>query len=265
MAMLKIKVDTNSMSGLVDVSRQNKFATMVALNRTAGFNAQEVKLEMVKIFDRPTRYIMNGVRVEEARMKGVGTQSKYTKQRYIGEDRMVAEVFFKDEKYKRSSVAADMMAPHTQWGYRKQKPFEEALQRVGVLKSGEFAIPTANITLNKYGNPSHGQIIQMLSHFQAFPESGYFMNKKRKADAKLKKPRPETNFWVAWTKGKKYRAIYTYDKSKKAVPIWLLINKTPTYDLIFPFYNIAEENFNKNFEQQYDIAFKEAMATARRY
>jgi hypothetical protein len=264
MILHKLKIDTNALSGLIDVSRQIKFASMVALNRTANIGAQEVKLEMARVFDRPTRYVMNGVRVEPAKMKGVGTQSKYGKMRYAGGDVLKAEVFFKDERFKQSAVAAEMMAPHVDWGFRLHKPFERLLISRGIMSDKEYAIPTSEVKLDSYGNPSRGQITQMLSYFQALPESGYVMNRNRARDAKLKKPRAKNPFWVGWVNNKKYRAIYT-KKGDNAVPIWIFITTRPKYSLILPFYKITEDAFNRYHEQQYDIAFKEAMATAKRY
>ncbi|MBF0400739.1 MAG: hypothetical protein HQL90_08225, partial [Magnetococcales bacterium] len=62
--MVTIKFDPSSVNrAFEDVAKQIPFATSLALNRTAQVVKEELKREMRSIFDRPTPFVMDSLRI----------------------------------------------------------------------------------------------------------------------------------------------------------------------------------------------------------
>jgi len=109
-------------------------ACAVALNKTGKAVKAEEQNEMKSVFDRPTRYTLNSLKLTPA-----------TK------DNLQAKVWFKDP----ARMGAHYLVPQVDGGSRKLKGFERAF--------GEEFVPGEGVRLNQFGNVTGGQIVQIMS------------------------------------------------------------------------------------------------------
>lgn len=156
--------------------KQARFAGVQALNDVAKIAADEIKKDMGYGFDRPTPWAMRGIYVSYAKTGGP----------------MVASVSVNGlftNKQQRSQL--DTLSPHFQGGQRRQKAFETAFQRIGLMPKGWFAVPGSAAqavgALDGYGNLKQSFIVMLMSYFQAFGEQGYRANATDKSRARRAK------------------------------------------------------------------------------
>ena len=170
--MIKISIDTSGLSrSLQATQRKIERCTAIALTKTAQHAQKAVIAEMPRVFDRPTPYAMRGTRVKPANYKT---------------GRMEASVEFKTDVSK-GTPAEKYLQAEVFGGTRRLKRFEVALQRIGVLPSGMYAVPGAAMRLDAYGGIPARTIVQLLSYLQAFGEQGYRANTSGERRGKLAK------------------------------------------------------------------------------
>ncbi|WP_275629062.1 hypothetical protein [Pseudomonas sp. 273] len=119
-----------------------------ALNHTANQANQALVAEIDDVFDRPTSFTRNAIRILHATAK-----------------RLEASLWVKDEKDNNSKAQApeDWVAPQVFGGPRVDKASERNLRSKGILPKGMFIVPAEGARLDQYGNMSRGQMIQILS------------------------------------------------------------------------------------------------------
>jgi hypothetical protein len=227
---------------------QLPFVTALALTRTAQAAQVAVKQEMVRVFDRPTPFAINSTFVKPA------TKTKPE-----------ALLFFKDLGNKGGGDARTRYAPQVFGGERLFKRFEGALFRAGLLGRNEVAVPGEGATLDAYGNISRGQIVDILSWFQAFGEQGFRANSTKETRAKRYKG----------TKSKRgYRYFYSRDKHRgiwMAVPTAfgdvikpvLMFVKRAKYKRLLDVGGVVDRTVATQYAAWFDDAVREAIRTAR--
>ncbi|MBV5843725.1 hypothetical protein KUT55_32250, partial [Pseudomonas aeruginosa] len=119
-----------------------------ALNHTANQANQALVGEIDQVFDRPTPFTRNAIRILHATSR-----------------RLEAALWVKDEKDHASKGQApeDWVAPQVFGGPRVDKASERNLRARGILPAGMFVVPAEGARLDQYGNMSRGQMIQILS------------------------------------------------------------------------------------------------------
>lgn len=258
---MKVIVTSNIESFRRDLDKarsQVPFATSVALNKAATKAQVAVQAEMRRVFDRPTPWVINSLRVVRA------TKTKLT-----------AELAFKDAW---SSSAGEvggktMIEPHVIGGSRAYKGMEVRLRRLGLLPDGWNAVPGGAAKLDPNGNMSAGQITQLLNVLGTYTEAGY--NKanantvKRLAKGNVKKNQYGFVYWVnpvaRGAKGRHlqpgvYQRVTTgFGTSLKPVLIFV---KRAKYRVRLDFYGIAQTVADKEFPIEFNKAFDEAIRTA---
>jgi hypothetical protein len=270
---MQIKVQTNFPSvqaALRKAASQVPFAASVALNATAGRAQKDVQASMRQVFDRPTPWVVNSLRIKRA------TKAN-----------LVAELAFKDKNSVENSRS--MVEPHIAGGDREYKGMEKRLAKIGLLPKGYNAVPGGGAKLDAYGNMSRGQISQMLNVLGTYTEAGY-----NKADARtrarLAKGNAKKNiygfeYFVSF--GKQGRLTMAIEGGERAVmvrgrathltpgiyqrvqtgfgtslkPILIFV-KRAKYRARLPFYAITEAAAAKHFEPEFNKAFEAAMKTA---
>lgn len=97
--------------------------------------------------------------------------------RYASPRKLEAWVGFKDFAPK-GTPAAKYLQPMVSGGIRRPKSTERQLQSAGLLRPGEFIVPTGvtPLKLNQYGNLTGGTYTQVLSRLKALGEQGYSGN-----------------------------------------------------------------------------------------
>ena len=123
-----------------------KISAAIALTKTAKAAQVELRAEMIKVFDRPTPFALNGTYIKPATVA-----------------KLRAEVGIKDasSSSKVGTAAIDFLHPQIYGGKRSFKGFEAALK--GIIPPGMYAVPGSAAKLDAYGNMSKGLIMQILS------------------------------------------------------------------------------------------------------
>ena len=215
--------------------------------RTATLLAQRVKkgaiTVMRKRLDRPTPTTLNSLFVKMA-----------TKAR-------AAEVYFKDSWA--SGIPADTyLQQAVSGGLRPHKRFEKSLIARGIMRSGQFAVPTTAF-MNQYGNVSRGTMLKILSGLGAAESTrGYQANAS--GSARSRRKGNAHRFFsgdVDGTQGVWERKSMGMGDAVR--PVFIFSDSAPKYRTIFPFFKIGQNIVNANYQTDAATAWAEAMASAR--
>ncbi|WP_395600896.1 hypothetical protein [Pseudomonas sp. B19125] len=215
--------------------------------RTATLLAQRVKkgtiTVMQKRLDRPTPTTLNSLFVKMA-----------TKAR-------AAEVYFKDSWA--SGIPADTyLQQAVSGGLRPHKRFEKSLIARGIMRSGQFAVPTTAF-MNQYGNVSRGTMMKILSGLGAAESTrGYQANAS--GSARSRRKGNAHRFFsgdVDGTQGVWERKSMGIGDAVR--PVFIFSDSAPRYRTIFPFFKIGQNIVNANYQADAATAWAEAMASAR--
>ncbi|MGE0289663.1 MAG: hypothetical protein AB7P16_25525 [Bradyrhizobium sp.] len=238
-------------SGMTDIERrQIPFASALALTRTAQEIHSREQHEMRDVFDRPTPWTLSALRVKPA------TKTK-----------LEASVEFKDFAGK-GVPATKFLPPQVYGGGRNMKRFERALSLVGVLPPNYMAVPGEAARRDAWGNMDRGQIVQILSYFRAFPESGYRANitdKRRASLAKGSKKRYGVVYFTTKPGGRLPPGVWMreiHGLGSRIRPILIFVTRA-YYEAIFDFHYVAERTAQEVLPKQFDQAMAEALRTAR--
>lgn len=254
---MQIKVQTNFpavQAAMRKAAGQVPFAASVALNATTTKARADVQARMRQVFDRPTPWVINSLRVKRA--------TKST---------LVSELAFKDKSSVENSRS--MVEPHIAGGQRQYKAMEGRLFRAGLLPAGYNVVPGGAAKLDAYGNVSRGQISQLLNVLGTYREAGY-----NKADARTRARLAKGNakkgiagfvYWVNPATGPQRRRHLqpgVYQRVQTGLgtslkPILIFV-KRAQYRPRLPFYSLVEAAANKHFEPEFNKAFEAAMKTA---
>lgn len=249
---LSIDVKAEQLSAVLKaVSKQVPFAAASALTATAKEIEKAMQEEMRRVFDRPTPYTLRSLRTLPA--------TKET---------LTATVKLKDDPSK--SIPAAKALGHQFEGQERQRAIkraEGALRRIGMLGTGEIAVPGAGAQLDAYGNMARSQITQILSWFQAFGEQGYKANSTTKTRAKRATGR------VGRSYGKRYfykrtrpgRGIYEATRTGfgSAIKPVLMFVRTGVYTPRLDFKRVADTVYAETFERVFAEKLEQAIRTAR--
>jgi len=252
---MKLSLDHNTQAvqaALNKAASQVPYALSVALNKTAAEARTMVQAEMKSVFDRPTPWVLNSLRI------------KYAKKSHL-----VAELAFKDKNSVESSRS--MVEPHVDGGGRRFKTMETRLLRRGLLPKGWNVVPGAAASLDAYGNMSRGQISQLLNVLGTYTESGYNKandkTRARLAAGNAKRNQYGFEYFVNPVGGKSrhlqpgvYKRFKTpFGSSLKPILIFI---RPARYQKRLDFFGLVERKVNERLAPNFDEAFKVAVATA---
>jgi hypothetical protein len=226
--VIDVSTDVAAFMGrLSTVQRDNiPFVTAYALTKTA----QEIKEEeislMARVFDRPTRFTLNALYVKPATKRD-----------------LQAVVAFKDGF---GSVPAwRYLGPEVEGGPRAKKGFERALERAGLLRAEEFAVPARGFKLDSNGNVPGSAITQMLSGLGANPDP--LSNTTARS---RKRNRSAANYFVL--RGVKGAPDGIYKRSGgRALQAMMIFVHQPHYRKRFPFYDTAKWVMGTQFAKHF--------------
>lgn len=148
--MIKVSIQgiDKTLAMLAGAQKQVRFATAVALTRTAKRAQVAVADEMKAKFDRPTRTTMKSMWTKPATKANLEAMV-YVKDRPLGA--------------KNPYSMAELLKHQFTGGSRIAKQIELVLRRDGFLQAGEFVVPGGAAKLDGNGNMNRGQIVQILS------------------------------------------------------------------------------------------------------
>lgn len=173
---LRIEHDLSGLVQRLGIAPERLVRAHVDSINDVAFEARpEFQREMEERFDNVTPYLTRSVWVEKATVQN--PEAKIWP-RYMGG---------------KGVDPAKILRAQVTGGPRRNKRFEVALQRAGILPAGMAAVPADGMDpafIDAYGNVKGSFIVQLLSYLNAFSEQGYRSNmtdKRRKALAKRDK------------------------------------------------------------------------------
>jgi len=138
------------------LGRRGPIVAAIALTRTGKDVQAAIRNEKQAVFDRPTKFALNGTFLKAA------TRSK-----------LEARVWVKDNQFGVGTPAEKFLGPQIFGGARGHKGMERMLQANGMMPQGWFAVPGDGADLDANGNVRRGQIRQMLSQLKLQRGGGY--------------------------------------------------------------------------------------------
>lgn len=170
---IQVTGDFNAVRALVDRLPQEevKRRMAIAINKTLGQARSEVRVEMARVFDRPTRWTLDSLTILPA-----------GRRQYTGASRPLPQEFeegvliFKGEYGDIAARDRVFMRVQIGGGSRGLKPFERRLRTIGVLPEGYQVVPGSAAPRDSFGNVPAREIVKILSYLQAFTEPGYTAN-----------------------------------------------------------------------------------------
>ena len=272
----------------IDTSQLNQMAVRISnmFNRLpehlakamtyAAYDAQKhLKGETPRFVDRPTKWTTNATFVERATPANLSVR--------LG---------FKDYASK-GTPAAKYLQPIVKGGQRGPKSTEWQLQRAGMLRPGQYIVPTGvhPLPFDNYGNIPAGKYTQVLSRLRALGEQGYSGNTSRSSRSQARRsgqdyflgrpggikqgiqarvgPRPSDGAASsgATIRGRDAKGRFTKGAKKPGRPrtanlprgfhTVFYITPKPRYQATFPVRSIIQSKFNERFPSVFErIVFR---------
>ena len=214
-------------------TRMIPYAAATALTRCAK-QAQTVELpaEMRKVFDNPTSYTLNSLRIEPA-----------TK------DKLVARVQVKTKGEARGNAQENYLQPEVEGGLRGAKGMENALRYAGVLSAGQFVMPGGATALDGNGNVKGSDVRTILRALKNL--KGVSATRSR-SGKKLSKGRKLANdlFVGKPSGGNRPDGIWRRE-GKRLRPLFVFVNQAPKYKPRLNFDGVVEGVARKQFPQEF--------------
>lgn len=232
-------------------SKQIPFAIQQAINKTAYQVKDELVAEMKRVFDRPTPYTLNAIRVK--------TTDKKT---------LEALVWLKDEfGTSKGTAATKYLYPQIAGGGRSVKRFEKWMQGRGILPNGMHVVPASGAELDQYGNIKRGTFTKVLSKLQANPDpmaNETIASRKRASSRRAKQPK--ASYFVGRPGNGKLPlgiwARYGFGAGSAVKPVMFFVGQ-PKYRKRFHFMEVAAKTTKARFLINLKNATEYAMRTAK--
>lgn len=237
---------------LGDLAGKARRAAVEAVTKTAQEVKRAERAQIAQVFDRPTPWVLNSVYMKPA------TRQKPE-----------AVVWIKDEAGK-GIPSSKILQAEIDGGSRRQKRSEKALQSIGILPSGWVAVATKHAKTDAFGNMSRGQIVQILSHLQAFGEQGYSANATQKTLAKKWKGNEKKGIagfgYFAIKPGNRfpktrhlYPGIYEvrgWAKGARSIKPVMIFTPVANYKVRFKFFDVAQDVADRELTRNFNETLK---------
>lgn len=211
-----------------------------ALSHTANQIRQALRPAMVNVFDRPTPFTLNAVRVLNAKP-----------------NRPEAAVWVKDEKdgASKGQAAEDWVAPQVFGGPRAAKKSEMLLRARGILPAGKFIAAGIGAQLDAYGNISRGQMTKILSGLRAGEGSAGSSSNASNSRRSAKKGNAKAYFVIR----QGTTPIGIVERRGKSTAMVLAFVRQPQYQRRLDFHGIAGRVAAANMEANINKAITDAL------
>lgn len=232
---IKVKFDSSAFTqSPARLAKNIRFATAVALTRTAGTIRLAEIAEMKSVFDRPTPWTLNSLAVKPA-----------TKTNLVALVR---------KKEFGANSAGHILGPHIDSGQRGMRRAEQAL--------GGFVVPGRGMKLDRYGNLAPATYVKILSQLKLSSDSNANASNSSRSKAKR---RNEAYFMLSDKKGLGKRVgkrIVFQRKGQNIMPALLILKQPPKYGARFPYFRKGEKVFDTVFPFEFDRAIEQAFSDA---
>lgn len=249
--MISIKIEgfEKIQADLLKNQKAVEIAAQRALLKTAQSIRDAEKVEMERVFDRPTKWTLGAMKIKVTNKFEI----------HVG-------VVDPDGYYKR---AANYLGTQILGGSRRAKASEKALQHYGLMPQGWYSVPGAGAQIDRYGNISSGQIRQILSWFGAAERSaGSTQNMTADGRAKRRKGTKKNVGYEYFCvmpgrqKNLKQPGIYQrffFGHGKSIKPILIYVKQT-NYSKRFDFEGTARRVADAMLSAEFENAMKLEMA-----
>ena len=273
--MLQITLDTSDLSRVTDqlhlLTEQNiSYMTAKAMTRSGYAAQQTLRTSMGRyIQGGPTPFTYNSTFVKIARPNNLSIEVGYRQEANKG------------------TAAGRYLNPMTVGGTRPYKSTERQMQRSGLLRSGEYLMPTGvhPLTLNSHGNLSGPVYMRVLSRLKGLYEMGFTANVSLSRRSQRK--RAQSDFFITTgepRRGEKmHRGIYARvgprpagtggkGSARGGRPITsnlprgfhtvFYITRPPVYAPTFPVPSILNQAYERAWGEQLRRSYQEELAKA---
>ena len=232
---ISLRTEYQLLSLIPEAAKQLPFAASLALNKTAQLSRAAVQQEMRVVFNNPTRWVINSLRIIPS------TKTN-----------LVAEVAFKDRAADTSGKT--MVYPHVEGGSRLHKAVERRLGALGLLPAGWFAVPGSGARLDAAGNMSRSQISTVLAAIEGKP----IATKRRSKVA-------QAAYFAARRDDPKTRHLQpgVYARTGREIKPVLLFVPRAAYRRRLDFYGIINKTVDKHLPNEWRKAMDHALRTAK--
>jgi hypothetical protein len=197
--------------------------------------------EMSRVFDRPTRFTLNAFFVKPAKANDL-TAVVWLKAR--GPFSMSGGTV---------SGAPHYLEPQIFGGGRPLKRFEQRLQRARILPVGMYAVPGGGAKLDRYGNMSASQIVQILSQLKTLNDPGGAGQSATGSRRSRRNVKRAGQFFAGRPGGGKL-PLGVWQKRGNAIKPVLIFVRAPSYRQRFKFYDVSERIARQQFPLQFERA-----------
>ena len=250
-----ISLDINPLIKRLDALKlvQVPFATSLALNAIAKDIRDAEKEEMKKVFNNPVPFTLNSVKIPK-----YSTKKDLQVRIQISEDGA------------KGNAPADYLLPVIKGGNAYATRFQKSLRAKGVLRAGQFAIPTQSdfLKTNKYGNVRPSMYSDILSDQQAYRAARSSQDLSVKQIIKAGRRSKYRMISTQLSESMKYGGLQPgiYFNSPRAFEnnealLFSISNRPPVVPLKFKFQEVGKKVANKNLNRRFGEALGKAIAT----
>ncbi|MGK0269493.1 MAG: hypothetical protein ACI88H_000124 [Cocleimonas sp.] len=209
-----------------------------ALALTATWTAQDIQAEEKKViahvFDNPSPYVINSVRVKAAR-----------------KDNPIAAVWVNDGSTGKGGNIAETLSAEIWGGRRKPKGFTQVMRTKGILKSNQYLSAAPNARRNQYGNISKASLKKVISDLEN-PNNP-------KGRVKYFMLDDDSGAGSAWN-----NVIWKKLGRNDMEPFLIISDEAPSYKKRLPFFEVAERILKKQIPINFEKAMDHAIASSIR-
>lgn len=213
-----------------------------ALNHSANQARQALRAEMESVFDRPTPWTLNSIRVLQAKPSASPEAAVWVQDVSGGKNPFSAE---------------DYLLPQVDGGERFTRRSEKYLRESGILPAGRFVVPGEGARLDAYGNIQRGQMMQILSGLKAMKLSG---SDNAATDSKRSLRKGHATAFFVLKRGK--TPIGIAERRGKNLSMVLAFVRQPQYRERFKFHDVVRRTAENDaqLETNIDKAIADALA-----
>lgn len=263
--MINVSINTKDLGGMarfVAALSGNLDKTTAAAMTFAGFDAQNaLKAQTPRYVNNPTKWTQNATFVKRA------TPAT-----------LAVTIGFKEWAIK-GTPSAVYLQPMVAGEPRRQKSTERQLSSAGIIRPGQFIIPTGvhPLKLNSYGNLSASTYTQVLSRLKALGGAGQGYTGSASSSTRSRGRRAQADYFMAGPgglprgiqarvgprpkgkggKGSKQGGRPVTSNLPRGFHTVFYITQQPRYRATFPVPRIIESTFNSRFPSIFErLVFK---------
>ena len=259
---LDIKHDLDKLRREMGIQgKQVPFAAARALTLTAkGVEAATIE-EMKTHFDRPTPFMLKGMRTKPAKKNDLEARV-FVKDYDIGGHNSFAGGY--------QSGLANIVGHEFGGGTRQRKLLELRFQQQGLITANEYLVPGAGARLDAYGNISRSQVQQILSQL-LMRQAGYENRASGSKRSVRNQKRAGEIFWSTGIKGfasskghngTLSKGVWQRTKGGNSLKPLLVVVGRPHYkqriNLAEITQRVKDRDFDRLFAESFDLAVRTA-------